>query len=181
MTKNVNVYQMICIWTKLERDINTTDQLHTGKAVIRWYGNKLFAHWSSHQILIFPNFLIPPFSFHMRTCLFHHAWPMTAILVHFMLQWSSSRVKKRPKPACDKQFLIRKKSRLWAHLEQLSTSLGCDNRDFLTVQKILNNMYISGFVNTICGTKLCEMPKNKRTNAHALWNKRVITGNITYV
>ena len=24
-------------------------------------------------------------------------------------------------------------------------------------------MYISGFVNTICGTKLCEMPKNKRT------------------
>ena len=24
-------------------------------------------------------------------------------------------------------------------------------------------MYISGFVNTICGTKMCKMPKNKRT------------------
>ena len=141
---------------------NTTDQLQTGKAVIRWNGNKC-AHLSSHQILIFPNILIPPCSFHTRTLLFHHAWLMTAILVHLMLQWRSYRVKKRPKPACDIQFLIRKKSRLWAHLEQLSTSLVCDNRDILTVQKILNNMYISGFVNTICGTKLCEMPKNKRT------------------
>ena len=141
---------------------NITDQLQTGKAVIRWYGNKC-AHLSSHRILIFPNILIPPFSFHIGTHLFHHAWLMTAILVHFMLQWRSSRVKKRPKPACDIQFLIRKKSRLWGHLEQLSTSLVCDNRDFLNVQKILNNMYISDFVNTICGTKLCEMPKNKRT------------------
>ena len=142
---------------------NTTDQLHTGKAVKRWYGNKC-AHLGSHQILIFPNILISPFSFHIRTRLFHHTWLMTAILVHFMLQLRSSRVKKRPKPACDMQYLIRKKSSLWAHLEQLSTSLVCDNRDCLAVQKILNNMYISGFVNTICGTKLCEMPKYKRTN-----------------
>ena len=162
MTNIFNVYQIICIWRKkLERDINTTDQLHTGKAVIRWYGNKC-VHLSSHQILIFYNILIPPCSFHIRTHVFHHAWLMTAILVHFMLQWCSSRVKKRPKPACDIQFLISKKSRLLAHLEQLSTSLVCYNRDFLTVPKILNNMYISGFVNTICGTKLCEIPKNKR-------------------
>ena len=145
---------------KLERDINTT---HTGKPVIRWYGNKLCDHWSLHQILIFPNILIPPFNFHIRTRLFHHAWLMIAILVHFTLQWRSSHAKKRPKPACDIQFLIRKKFRLWAHLEQLSMSLACDNRDFLTVQKILNNMYISGFVNTICGTNFCEMPKNKGT------------------
>ena len=98
---------------------------------------------------------------------------MTAILIHFMLQWRSSRVKKRPKPACDIQLLIRKKSRLLAHLEQLSKSLVRDNRDFRTVQKILNNMYISGFVNTICGTKLCEMSKNNRTinaiNVNILW------------
>ena len=145
------------IFVKVIRRFNTTDQLQTGKAVIRWYGNKC-AHLSSHQILIFPNILIPPCIFHTRTRLFHHAWLMTAILVHLMLQWRSSLVKKRPKPACDIQFLIRMKSRLWAHLEQLSTPLVCDNRDFLTVQKILNNMYISGFVNTICGTKLCEMP-----------------------
>ena len=83
MTNIFNVYQIIYIWKKLERDIiPLTDQLHTCKAVIRWYGNKC-AHLSSHQILIFPNILIPPFSFHIRTHLFHHAWLMTAILVHF--------------------------------------------------------------------------------------------------
>ena len=103
--------------------------------------------------------MIPPSSFHIRTCLFHHAWLMTAILDHFMLQWHWSHVKKWPKPACDIQFLIRMKSRLWAHLEQLSKSLVCDNRDFLTVQKILSDMYISGFVNTICGTKCVKCPK----------------------
>ena len=104
-----------------------------------------------------------PISFHIRKRLFHHAWLMPAILVHFMLQWRSSSVRKRPKSARDIQFLIREKSRLWGHLEQLSTSPVCDNSDFPVVQKILNKMYISGFVNTICGTKMCEMTKNKRT------------------
>ena len=124
-----------------------------------------------HQILIFPNMFIPPFSFHIRTRVFHHAWLMTAIVVHFMHQWPWSHVKMWPKPACDIQYLIRKKSRLWAHLEQLFTLLVYDNRDVLTVQKMLNRMYISGFVNTICGTKICEMPKNKRT----IWPRHWVT------
>ena len=34
-------------------------------------------------------------------------------------------------------------------------------------------MYISGFVNMICGTKLCKMPKNKRTTSRG--------GNITLI
>ena len=111
-----------------------------------------------HKIIMFSNICIPHFSFHIRKRLFRHAWLMTAMLVHCMLQWRSSRVK----TGMWYTILIREKSRIWAHLEQLSTSLFCANSDFLVVQKILNKMYISGFVNTICGTKMCEMTKNKR-------------------
>ena len=52
-----------------------------------------------------------------------------------------------------------------AHLEQLSTSLVCDNRDFLR-PFLLSRKFLTiciQYVNTICGTKLREMPKNKRT------------------
>ena len=76
-----------------------------------------------------------PFSSHIRIRLFHHAWLVNANLVNVMLQRRSSRDQQRPKPACDIQVLISKKSRHWVHLEQQSTSLICDNSDFLIVRK----------------------------------------------